>query len=395
MKLSAGRFLTTHVGSLPRPDDVVVLVDHKDGGRAYDQVEFDRVVSKSVADVVRKQVDAGIDVVGDGEQSKSSFSTYARTRLGGFEWTDSPMQTLVTSRDSLAFPDVYKDLDMMHAARPNQWRRRRRRQLGVCRGPVTYIGQREVQQDIQTLHAALGGQAVEEAFITAISPTNLAVYYTNQYYPTQEEYLIALADAMNQEYRAIVDGGFLLQVDDPRLITYYDRSPDASLEDCRKFMAAAVEVVNHALRGIPPEKVRFHTCYSTNVAPRVHDLELRHYVDLMLKINAGGYSIEAANPRHEHEWQIWEDVHLPADKVLMPGVVSHCVTLVEHPELVAQRILRYARILGRERVIASADCGFATAAAGDEVHPDVAWAKLQALVEGARLASARPASRST
>jgi 5-methyltetrahydropteroyltriglutamate--homocysteine methyltransferase len=223
--------------------------------------------------------------------------------------------------------------------------------------------------------------------MTAISPNQLAVYYTNAYYPTQEQYLIALADAMNQEYRAIVDGGLLLQVDDPRLITYYDRTPGASLEECRRYMATAVEVVNHSLRGIPPEKVRFHTCYSTNVAPRTHDLELRHYVDLMLRINAGAYSIEAANPRHEHEWQVWEEVQLAADKVLIPGVVSHCVTLVEHPELVAQRIMRFAGVLGRERVLASNDCGFATAAAGDEVHPDVAWAKLEALSEGARLAT--------
>jgi 5-methyltetrahydropteroyltriglutamate--homocysteine methyltransferase len=259
----------------------------------------------------------------------------------------------------------------------------------VCRGPVTYIGQREVQQDMATLRAALSGHSVEEAFITAISPTNLAVYYTNEFYRTQEEYLIALADAMNEEYRAIVDGGFLLQIDDPRLVTYYDRTLDATLGECRTFMAQAVEVLNHALRGIPPEKVRYHTCYSTNVAPRVHDLELKDYVDLMLRINAGGYSIEAANPRHEHEWQVWEDVQLPADKVLIPGVVSHCVMLVEHPELVAQRILRFASVVGPARVIASADCGFATAAAGDEVHPDVAWAKLEALAQGARLATAQ------
>jgi 5-methyltetrahydropteroyltriglutamate--homocysteine methyltransferase len=389
MKVSSGRILTTHVGSLPRPDQVIVLVDQKDGGRTYDHEEFERVVSGSVAQVVRRQVEAGLDVVGDGEQSKSSFSTYARTRLDGFEWTDVPLQTLVTSRDSRAFPDVYSELHAMHAARPNQWRRRRRRQLGVCGGPVMYIGQREVQQDMATLRAALSGHSVEEAFITAISPTNLAVYYTNEFYRTQEEYLIALADAMNEEYRAIVAGGFLLQVDDPRLITYYDRTLDATMEECRTFMAAAVEVVNYALRGIPPEKVRFHTCYSTNVAPRMHDLELKDYVDLMLRVNAGGYSFEAANPRHEHEWRVWEDVQLPADKVLIPGVVSHCVMLVEHPELVAQRILRFASVVGPERVIASADCGFATAAAGDEVHPDVAWAKLKALAQGARLATAQ------
>jgi len=193
---------------------------------------------------------------------------------------------------------------------------------------------------------------------------------------------------MHVEYKAIVDAGLLLQIDDPQLVTYYDRTPGIGIEECRKFIALRVEILNHALRGIPADRVRFHTCYSTNIAPRAHDLELKHYIDLMLKINAAAYSFEASNPRHEHEWAVWRDVKFPADKILLPGVVSHCVSLVEHPELVAQRILRYAEVVGRERVIASTDCGFGTSAAGDEVHPDVAWAKLKALVEGARLASA-------
>ena len=192
---------------------------------------------------------------------------------------------------------------------------------------------------------------------------------------------------MRVEYKAIVDAGFLLQIDDPRMATHYNRTPDASIEDCRKFIALRVEAVNHALRGIPEDRVRFHTCYSVNIAPRVHDFELKHFVDLMLQIRAGAYLIEAANPRHEHEWQVWQDVKLPDGKLLIPGVVSHCIHLVEHPELVAQRIVRFAEVVGRERVIAGTDCGFGTSGAGDEVHPDVAWAKLQALVEGARIAS--------
>ena len=227
----------------------------------------------------------------------------------------------------------------------------------------------------------------EEGFITALSPNNIALYYPNQFYAGEQEYEIALADAMREEYKAIVDAGFIVQVDDPSLATHYDRHPELSIEECRKYIAAKVEIINHALRGIPSDRIRFHTCYSTNVAPRVHDLELRHYVDLMLRINAGAYSFEAANPRHEHEWIVWREVKLPDDKILLPGVVSHCVALVEHPELVAQRISRFAGVVGRERVIASNDCGFATSGAGDEVHPDVAWAKLGALVEGARLAS--------
>ena len=230
---------------------------------------------------------------------------------------------------------------------------------------------------------------VEEAFVTALSPSNVALYHRNEFYATEEEYLVALADAMHVEYQAIVDAGFILQIDDPRLATHYDRHPELSVEECRAFIAQCVEIINHALRGIPEDRVRFHTCYSTNVAPRVHDFELRHFVDLMLHIRAQAYSFEASNPRHEHEWQVWETVSLPPEKILVPGVVSHCITLVEHPDLVAQRIARFAGVVGRERVIASNDCGFATAGAGDEVHPDVAWAKLEALTEGARRASAQ------
>ena len=259
----------------------------------------------------------------------------------------------------------------------------------VCSGPIRYLGHDEVKADIANLKAALAGIEAAEAFITAISPSNLELYYENRYYASDEEYLAALADAMHEEYRAIVDAGFVLQIDDPRLATHYNRTPDATIEQCRKFMALRVEAVNYALRGIPPDRVRFHTCYSVNVAPRVHDLELKHFVDLMLEVRAGAYLIEAANPRHEHEWQLWEEVKLPDDKLLVPGVVSHCVHLVEHPQLVAQRIARFAGVVGRERVIAGTDCGFGTSGVGDEVHPEVAWAKLASLVEGTRLASDR------
>jgi 5-methyltetrahydropteroyltriglutamate--homocysteine methyltransferase len=340
-----------------------------------------------VCDVARRQAEIGIDVVGDGEHSKASFASYTFTRLGGFEPTGKPSPARAGTRDELAFPDVYAEQRAMYAARPSRQGRSTSRPGLVCTGPITYTGQDQVQTDIANLKAGLTGTSAIEGFITALSPTNVALYYQNAYYPTEEEYQIALADAMREEYKAIVDAGFVLQIDDPRLATHYDRVPNIGVEECRRWIAGAVEIVNHGLRGIPADRVRFHTCYSTNVAPRVHDLELKYYVDLMLQINAGGYSFEASNPRHEHEWQVWEEVKLPDDKVLIPGVVSHCITLVEHPELVAQRIARYANVVGRERVIASNDCGFATAAAGDEPHPDVAWAKLEALVEGARLAS--------
>jgi len=257
----------------------------------------------------------------------------------------------------------------------------------VCTGPIHYVGQKHLLADIENLQTAAKANGAEEGFMTAISPTHPGNACPNEYYRTQEEYELALADAMREEYRAIIDAGLVLQVDDPLIANYYDHMPSASIEECRSYIAGQIEIINYALRDLPEDRIRFHTCYGVNIAPRVHDLELKSYVDLLLRINAGAYSLEAANPRHEHEWQVWESVKLPEHKVLLPGIVSHCVELVEHPELVAQRIMRYAGVLGRERVIASTDCGFGTASAGDQVHETVAWAKLEALSEGARLAS--------
>ena len=390
MKRSTAGILTTHCGSLPRPRELLAPLHAKDGGDAYDADDLARRVRGSVIEVVRKQADLGIDVVDDGEHSKSSFAHYARARIGGLERRNEPPRYLGTpTRDALAFPGVYEEMGVMFNARAEKIGKPRGMLAMVCCGPIKYIGQNELKADIENLKKAIDGLDVAEAFITAISPTNLEMYLPNEYYRSDEEYLVALAEAINEEYRAIVDAGFLLQIDDPRLITYYNRTPGISLEDNRKFMALRVEIVNHALRGIPEDRVRFHTCYSVNVGPRIHDLELKHYVDLMLKIKAQAYSIEASNPRHEHEWKVWEEVKLPEGKVLIPGVVSHCVYQVEHPELVAQRIERFAGVVGRENVIAANDCGFATAAAGDEVHADVAWAKLKSLAEGAEIASGR------
>jgi 5-methyltetrahydropteroyltriglutamate--homocysteine methyltransferase len=390
MKRSTDRILTSHCGSLPRPRELLAPLHAKDGGDPYDADDLARRVRASVREVVRKQAEIGIDVVDDGEHSKSSFAHYARARIGGLERRNEPLRYLGTAtRDSLAFPGVYEEMRAMFAARAEKIGRPRGMQAMVCAGPIKYIGHKELAADIENLRNAIDGLDVAEAFITAISPTNLEMYLPNEYYRSEEEYLVALAEAMNEEYRTIVDAGFLLQIDDPRLITYYNRTPGISLVDNRKFMALRVEIVNHALRGIPEDRVRFHTCYSVNVGPRVHDLELEHYVDLMLTIRAQTYSFEASNPRHEHEWKVWEDVKLPDGKILMPGVVSHCVYQVEHPELVAQRIERFAQVAGRENVIAGNDCGFATAAAGDEVHADVAWAKLTSLAEGADIASRR------
>jgi 5-methyltetrahydropteroyltriglutamate--homocysteine methyltransferase len=391
MKRSDRRILTTHTGSLPRPADLVEALNLREMGAAHDDRALAGRVRRAIAEVVRRQADTGLDVIGDGEHSKVSWMAYARARLSGLTEIDSPVRFRGETRDSLAFPAAYEDMKVMLAGRSGALVAKRtvRPKAWICSGPIAYVGQVELVADLDNLKAALAGVAVEEAFVTAISPSNLELYYENKHYKSAEDYLAALADAMHVEYKAIVDTGFLLQIDDPRMATHYNRTPEASIEECRKFIALRVAAVNHALRGIPADRVRFHTCYSVNIAPRVHDFELRHFVDLMLKVNAGAYVIEAANPRHEHEWEIWKDVRLPDDKVLIPGVVSHAVHLVEHPELVAQRIARFAGVVGPERVIAGTDCGFGTSGAGDEVHPEVAWAKLASLVEGARLASGR------
>ena len=258
----------------------------------------------------------------------------------------------------------------------------------MCTGPITYSGQAALTTDIDILKAAVQGQQAEEVFMPAISPTDIEGRQRNEYYSTDEEYLYAIADAMRDEYQGIVDAGLLLQVDDPRLVTYYVSNPQASIEDCRKWAELRVEVLNHALRGIPPEKVRFHTCYGINVGPRVHEMPLNDIVDIMLKVNAGAYSFEAANPAHEHEWRVWENVNLPEGKTLIPGVISHTTNIVEHPELVAQRLVRYANIVGRENVIGGSDCGFSSMANTEpEIHPTVVWTKFHAMTEGARLAS--------
>jgi 5-methyltetrahydropteroyltriglutamate--homocysteine methyltransferase len=391
MQRSAGRILTTHTGSLPRPGDLVAMLNARELGEPYDRAAFAARVRQAIDAIVQRQAATGIDVIGDGEHSKFNWMAYARARLAGLAEIDSPVRFRGATRDSIEFAGAYEDLKIMHTARSGALvaKRTMRPRALVCADAIRYVGHAELEADVANLKAALAGVDASEAFMTAISPSNLELYYENRHYASDEEYLLALGEAMRVEYLAITDAGFVLQIDDPRMATHYNRQVDASIEECRKFIALRVATLNHALRGIPQERIRFHTCYSVNIAPRVHDFELRHFVDLLLQVNAGAYVIEAANPRHEHEWALWREVALPDDKLLIPGVVSHCVHLVEHPELVAQRIERFAGVVGRERVIAGTDCGFGTSGAGDEVHPDVAWAKLAALVEGARIASRR------
>ena len=387
MKRSSERILTTHVGSLPRPDDLIPLLQVRDAGQPYDQAVLDRRVARAVDEVARKQAEIGVDIINDGEHNKSVYSGYLWTRLAGFELRPKRSPERPPTRDMLAFPAVYAERRLMSSVRPRKTAGGTSRPQMVCTGPISYVGQKQILADIKNLKASLDRSGAEEGFMTAISPTHPANSCPNEHYRTAEEYQMALADALREEYRAIVDAGLVLQVDDPLIANYYDHAPSATMEECRTYIGSQAEVINYALRGLPEDRIRFHTCYGVNIAPRVHDLELKSFVDLLLKINAGGYSLEAANPRHEHEWQVWQEVKLPEQKVLIPGVVSHCIELVEHPELVAQRIVRFAGVLGRERVIASNDCGFGTASSGDQVHEDVAWAKLQSLAEGARLAS--------
>jgi len=377
MQHSTKRILTTHAGSLPRPPDLLEMLAAKEQGQPVDEAARAARLPLAVKDIVQKQIELGIDVIDDGEYSKPSFVTYVNERLGGFEVDpEAPRQgPWVGSREALSFPEFYAQLHV--GSRQNRM---------ICTGPITYKGHALLQRDIANLKAAVGGAKVE-VFMPAISPSNVEEWQRNAYYKTQEEYIFAIGEAMREEYQAIVDAGFLLQIDDPRLVSYYLVKPDATIAECRKWAAQRVEALNHALRNIPPEKIRHHTCYGINMGPRVHDMEVKHLLDIILRINAGAYSFEAANPRHEHEWKVWGSAKLPKNKVLIPGVISHSTVLVEHPELIAERIGRFASLVGRERVIAGSDCGFATFAASKEVHPSIVWAKLKALTEGARLAS--------
>lgn len=384
MKLSVDRILTTHVGSLPRPDDLFEMMLARMDGKPVDAKAYAERVQQAVVASVKQQIGVGLDVVSDGEMGKPSFITYAAQRLDGLEKREGVRPSpFSNTRETKDFPEYY------HSAVAEQVSARRRRALMVCTGPIKYKGHSQLKSDLENLKLALNGVRATEAFVPSIAPSNVETTTPNEYYPTAEAYVFAIADAMREEYKAIVDAGFLLQIDDPFLVTYYITRPDLSIGDCRKWAELRVEALNAAIAGIPADRIRFHTCYSINMGPRIHDMQLKDIIDIILKIRAGGYSFEAANPRHEHEWEEWKRAKLPDDKVLLPGVITQSTVLVEHPELVAQRIGRFADVIGRERVIAGADCGFASFAGSNEVHPSIVWAKFAALVEGAGIASKR------
>jgi 5-methyltetrahydropteroyltriglutamate--homocysteine methyltransferase len=379
MKLSTDRILVTHVGSMPRPRNLLDLMKAKLAGEAYNRSEYDRAVKVAVADTVKRQAQSGIDVVADGEMSKAGFFSYVKERLSGFEARPDAKQPFYPA-ETAAFPEYYAEYFA-------------RAMLGgavapivplYCVGPVAYTGAAPVATDIANLRAALQGLDVAEAFIPATAPSGVG---HNAYYKTEEEFFHALGAALSHEYRAIVDAGFVLQVDDPFLSDIFgDETMDAKAKARRADIY--VGAINESLKGIPADRVRFHTCYGINEGPRIHEAALKDVAGHMLMVNAGAYSFEGANCRHEHEYHLWESVRLPDGKAIIPGVITHASNIVEHPELIAERLVRYARLVGRERVIAGADCGFSSQACyKTEVHPTVIWAKFEAMAEGARIAS--------
>src|SRR6476620_2431547 len=369
----ANRILTTHVGSLPRPDDLsAMMADGKTGTPA-----FDAAVHAAVDAIVRQQAEVGIDIVDDGEQSKPGFVAYVLDRVGGFTPREDMPDGFLKTRENQAFPEFYS-CGHSGAALPRM----------ATTSAIKYTGQKQLRADIENLQAALKNVKAADVFMPAASPASIEAWQVNRYYKNDDECLHAIAEAMREEYEAIIAAGFMLQIDDPRLVMHYMLHPDMSIEDARRWIASRIAALNHALRNIPSERVRHHTCYGINMGPRVSDLEFRHVVDLVLTIRANFYSFEAANPRHEHEWRVWETVKLPSGKAILPGVITQSSVVVEHPELVAERIQRFASLVGRENVIASADCGFASVPrAAPEIQEAIVWEKFRSLNEGARIAT--------
>ena len=388
MSQDPGRILTTHVGSLIRPDDFAAMIRAQMHGEPVDQASFDARLKSAVLEVTRQQAEAGLDIINDGEFGKTiSWADYLVERVGGIvqeppstvDFTSSPA---LYSQDMKDFADFYAgyfatqemDIDKMVG-----W---------VVREPLRYTGQAAINRDIADLKAALNGVEHVDAFMPSVAPGSALQARRDEYYKSEEDYLQAIAEVLREEYRAIVDAGFIVQVDDAYLATTYDvMVPGKSLEDYRRWAGLRVEALNHALEGIPIERTRYHVCWGSWNGPHVTDVELKHIVDLILQVRVGGYALEMANPRHEHEWRVWENVKLPEGRKLIPGVISHSTNVVEHPELVAERLTRLARLVGRENVVGGTDCGFAQTPYLQRVHPTIQWAKLKALAEGARLAA--------
>lgn len=384
MQHSESRILTSHAGSLPRPENLIEMNRERLEGGSVDPSSFGSTLREAVASIVRCEVDVGIDVVNDGEYGKASRSTidygpwmsYAYERITGWEPGEpAGPGPLASRRERRLFPGAYGEIAMSNA-------RFAASSPALFTGPVSYIGQESFKADIDNLKAATQNLRATEVFMTSVAPGSFG-RRQNHYYKSDEEFVFAVAEAMREEYRAIVDAGFVLQLDDPGLPDSWDMfDPEPELEDYKRHAAVMIEALNDALEGIPEDRIRYHICWGSWHGPHTTDLPLKDIVDLLLTVRAGCYSVEASNVRHEHEWKVWRDVALPPGKLLMPGVVSHATNVVEHPEVVADRIVNYATVVGRENVIAGTDCGL-----GGRIHSEIAWAKLKSLVEGARLAS--------
>jgi len=377
MLYSTDRILTTHAGSLPRPQDLREMVAAKASGATHDTALLDERLRSAVAEVVRRQVECGIDCVNDGELSKTNFTDYVRWRIAGYQDRPSSGQRRlsITARDQRKFPGYFE-------SNPRRW------SLGpptmpVCVSALRYVGHAELAKDLDNFRAALAGVSVAAAFLPANTPGTIEHWMLNEHYRDDEAFVFAIADVMHEEYQAIVDAGFLLQIDDPDLPDGWNCLPDITLPDYRRYAAMRVAALNHALRGIPKEKVRLHVCWGSHHGPHHDDVPLKDIIDLIFQVNAGSFSIEASNPCHEHEWRVFEQVNLPEGATLIPGVVGHCTDFIEHPDLVAERLVRYANLVGRENVLAGTDCGLGTRVG----HPSVCWAKFEALAEGARRAT--------
>jgi 5-methyltetrahydropteroyltriglutamate--homocysteine methyltransferase len=385
LKRSDKRILTTHVGSLIRPPELIQFLRAKRNRESYDEDDYQRCLAGSVAEIVRRQAEIGIDVISDGEFGKSiSWSQYVVERLAGFETrpSTSGRDPYAYGADRQRFPEFYEELDARDGgARGGDV---------VCVGPISYTGQAELQRDIDNFKNALAKVNVAEGFLPVAAPASAIPDRKNEYYRNEEDMVLAIADAMRTEYKIIVDNGLLVQIDDARAAVTYDRQvPPKTFTQYRDWVAMHMDALNHALQGIPEEKIRYHVCWGSWPGPHTTDVPLKDIVDLILRVKAGAYVIEGANPRHEHEWEVWQSVKLPKGRVLIPGVISHATNVVEHPELIAQRLVRYADCVGRENVLASTDCGFAQGPFMRRVHPSIMWAKLEALVAGARIASQR------
>ena len=376
------RILTTHTGSLPRPSELIHLVEAREEGKLTDPAALEACVAAAVDEIVRKQVESGVDIVNDGEVSKISYSTYVKDRLTGFEGEGLLSESGLGLADFNEFPEL--------AARLFQSAGMTKTKAPACDGPIKYKDLREVQTDIANLKAALSGVNIEGAFMSAASPGVISGFLPNHYYKTPEAYVGALADAMKAEYEAIHESGLVLQLDCPDLaMSRHIWFPKMSLADFRKRISMHVEALNHATASIPPERMRMHLCWGNYEGPHHYDVPLADIIDIVLKARPATISLEAANPRHEHEWQVFETVKLPEDKTLIPGMLDSTTNFVEHPQLIEQRLLRWASVVGADHLMAGTDCGFATFAGMTPVYPGVVWLKFKAMAEGCRLASAK------